>query len=216
MSSLSYFRSPIAAKQVMAILGQLICAFIIVHLAGNFIIFAGQDAFNKYAFTLESHPIFLKIAEAGLIGLFLFHILTACKLTLENWSARPVGYQAPKPIELRYFSSSMMGYTAVLILIFLIIHLLDFRYAERGPRGLYGVVVDHLSQLPYMLLYIAFMLVIGVHLFHGCHSSLLTLGIDHPKYTPILKAVCYLYAIVVTLGFAAIPLCCYFKLGGLQ
>ena len=216
-----YFRSSIGTKQCMGIAGLLLCAFVIVHLGGNLLLFAGPDTFNGYAHALESKMVLLIPVELVLLGIFLVHMLAALKQALKNWSARGwQRYQGPKPIEPKYWPSSLMGYTGILILIFLIIHLLDFKFAPKhggqGELRLYQLVVSHFSQLSHVLLYVFFMAVLGVHLFHGFQSAFLTLGLDHPKFTPWIRRIGYVYAILMALGFTVIPLYAYIYGGGIS
>lgn len=201
-----YYTSCIGSKQVMAISGQLLCAFVVVHLAGNLLLFAGQKPFNDYAAFLESRGVLLYVAEAGLLALFLLHILSAVKLTMENWHAKPTGYHGGSMNTPKYWASSTMPYTGTLIVIFIVLHLLDFKFATRGADGLYGVVQAELSTLPGAATYLFFMIVLGVHLFHAFQSAFLSLGLDHPKYTPWIKRLGYVYAASMAIGFSAITL----------
>jgi succinate dehydrogenase / fumarate reductase cytochrome b subunit len=50
------------------------------------------------------------------------------------------------------------------------------------------------------------MIILAFHLQHGFQSAFQTLGINHKKYTPIIKTIGVAYAILVPLGFAIIPI----------
>jgi succinate dehydrogenase / fumarate reductase cytochrome b subunit len=190
----------------MAITGQLLCAFVVVHLAGNLSLFAGAKAFNHYAEFLEGLGATIYFAEAGLVALCLLHLLSALKLTLENWHAKPTGYHGGSMNTPNHWASSTMPYTGTLIIIFIIMHLLDFKFAARPNDGLYGLVKGELSTLPGAATYLFFMIVLGIHLFHAFQSAFLSLGLDHPKYTPWIRRVGYVYAVSMVLGFSAITL----------
>jgi succinate dehydrogenase / fumarate reductase cytochrome b subunit len=53
------------------------------------------------------------------------------------------------------------------------------------------------------------MVVIAYHLYHGFQSAFQTLGINHHKYSPLIRTVGKIYAIVIPLAFAFIPVYMY-------
>jgi succinate dehydrogenase / fumarate reductase cytochrome b subunit len=68
-------------------------------------------------------------------------------------------------------------------------------------------VVNGFVRVPAVaIFYIAAMLALSLHLYHGVWSVFQSLGLNHPKYTPKLKAFAKVFAVVVTAGFIAIPL----------
>jgi succinate dehydrogenase / fumarate reductase cytochrome b subunit len=48
-------------------------------------------------------------------------------------------------------------------------------------------------------------IIAGVHVSHGFWSAFQTIGADHPKYTPLIKGVSILLALVVAIGFGSLP-----------
>lgn len=213
----NYMQSSIGSKHIMGVTGLALCGFVIAHLAGNLLLLLPEQptgaSFTKYAQFLEQHPLLIP-AELALLTLFLVHMLAALKLTLQNRSAKPVKYVKKGMNELKYLPSSIMGYTGLLVIIFVIIHLINFKYSpdHESAADLYQIVRDTFVQLPYAAMYVFFMVVLGIHLFHGFQSAFLTLGLDHPKYTPYVKFCGYVYAITMAVGFAIIPV--YFYQGG--
>src|SRR3989338_10201491 len=87
-----FLESSIGKKIMVAAAGILLCGFLVTHLAGNLLMYVGGEAFNHYAEALVSNPL-LPLAEAGLVGLFLLHIVLSIRATLANRAARPEGYQ---------------------------------------------------------------------------------------------------------------------------
>ena len=77
-------------------------------------------------------------------------------------------------------------------------------------KNLYGLVAEAFSNPIYVVAYVIGMLVIGLHLWHGFQSSFQTLGLNHKKYTPLIKGLGMIYSILVPLGFAIIPIYYYF------
>ena len=71
----------------MGVTGLCLCSFLVVHLAGNCLLYFGPAAFNTYAHALISSPL-LYPAEAVLLSIFLIHILLAILLTVGK-SPRP-------------------------------------------------------------------------------------------------------------------------------
>ncbi len=60
-----------------------------------------------------------------------------------------------------------------------------------------------------VLFYVLSMLVLGFHLWHGFASAFQTLGVNHPKWTPIIKNLGKGFAVIVPLLFALIPILIY-------
>ncbi len=219
--------SSIGQKFVMGITGLLLCGFLVVHLAGNLLVYVGADAYNKYAKELHSMML-LPVAETGLFLLLFAHIALAFKLTRDNQRARQISYQEtqskiqekPSP-----FSQTPMGNTSgwmfisgSIILIFLVIHMIDMKlhwnpsvdYTVETPVGVveaspYSVIVQVLSSFTAPI-YIIGTIVLGFHLSHGFWSAFQSLGLNHPKYTPLIKKLAILFAAVIAIGFASLPI----------
>ena len=66
-------KSSVVKKQLVGITGLLLCGFLVTHLAGNFLLLVGPEAFNKYGHALTSNPL-IYVAEAGLAALFIAHM----------------------------------------------------------------------------------------------------------------------------------------------
>lgn len=214
--------SSIVKKQAMAVTGLLLCGFLVTHLAGNMLIIISPDAFNLYAYTLTSNPL-IYVAEAILAALFLAHIAMAMKLTIENKKARPERYFLKKPTGRgSTFASSTMPYTGAITLIFLIIHLINFKF---GPlymtevdgiemRDLYRTVVEYFASPLSVLWYIIAMISLGIHLSHGVWSAFQSLGFHHPQYTPFLQFGSKAFALFIVVGYSALPIYCFIIQGG--
>ncbi|WP_372368192.1 succinate dehydrogenase cytochrome b subunit [Candidatus Uabimicrobium sp. HlEnr_7] len=206
MGNKKFLSTSVGKKVAMAITGQCFCAFLVVHLAGNLTLFLGQKQFDMYAGQLEKLPMLVYPAEAVLILLALFHIGAALKLTLENKSARPVGYAVYKSKAAGDWASSKMFITGVFILGFLVLHLIQFKFGERPDGSLYNTVFSAFTQPLWVGVYVAFIAILSTHLSHGFQSAFQSLGINHPKYTPIIKKTSYVYAFVMWAGYTSIPL----------
>lgn len=213
--------STVGRKILMGLSGLLVVGFLIVHFIGNLFLYVGPEAFNRYAHALASNPLF-PIAEILLALLFVWHVFLGINLYLTGKMARNESYSVKK-----YsgrggtWASRTMPYTGSLILIFLFLHIWHFRlgpiyhivYDGAEMRDLYRVVIEFFSSLPMTLLYLFFMLLIGLHLTHGFQSAFQSLGVMRERSTPIFKMVGYAVVIIVIIGFSSFPIWAYLKGG---
>ncbi len=198
--------SPIGRKALMALTGLALIGFLVVHLLGNLTLLADNDgsAFNAYAHAIESNPL-LPAAEIGLLALFLAHIALGIRQAAANREARPIGYRQFSSHGNRKVSTSAMLVTGLIVLVFLVIHVSDFRLAERDPAGLAAMVVARLQQPLGAAIYLLGLLALGIHLWHAFQSLFQSLGLAHPQYTPLIQKLGMALSLLLTLGFIALP-----------
>lgn len=201
----------------MALSGLFFCLFLLVHLAGNVTLFIGADAFNTYASTLIAMPA-TPVLEVLMVLLFIVHVYTSAMLTLENRAARPEKYKMDVSAGKRTFMSSNMFITGSLVLLFVIIHLVNFKYgdwsnAPDSTNTLYVLVANTYKSALWTVIYTVAVILLGFHLNHAFQSAFQTLGLNHKKYTPFIQKLGTLYSIVIALGFASFPV--YFFLSQL-
>ena len=108
--------------------------------------------------------------------------------------------------------SATMLLSGIVMAAFLIIHVRTFKFGDKS-RGLYDLVVSSFSSSYYSFFYVVAMAGLGLHLSHGFQSAFQTFGLNHPKFTPWVKAAGLVFAAVMSLGFASIPVWAYFRLG---
>jgi succinate dehydrogenase / fumarate reductase cytochrome b subunit len=205
----------------MALAGAFLMTFLVVHLVINFFILPITDnhkeIFREAVHFMSTNPL-IKIMEIFLIGGFIIHIIVGLILQIQNWMARPVRYKVEGWSHTSFFSKFMI-HTGILIMIFLTIHFINFYFVKLGftspPEGAVRVTDDHdfysmalnlFSNKTYSILYIVLIIFLGFHLNHAFQSAFQSLGLDHSKYTPFIKAIGDIYSFVITLGFCAIPL----------
>ena len=82
----------VGQKVLMALTGLALCGFLVTHLSGNLLLFAGEEAFNAYAEKLHSMGALLKAAEVGLLATFLAHLGLAISTTAMSRRARSKQY----------------------------------------------------------------------------------------------------------------------------
>ena len=200
--------SSIGRKIVMGLTGLLLVGFLFAHLSGNLKLmpgFGSEEKFDGYVEFLKSFEGFLLLAELGLVALFVCHIYLALRLTMENVAARKERYVVRNDRGAKTFGSASMFATGSLILLFLIKHMLDFRFNADFHEDPSGVVVEMMSSPLHGGIYIAAALVVAVHLSHGIQSAFQSLGFNHPRWTPLVKCAGLGIAALLGLGFAAIP-----------
>lgn len=218
-SSQKFFTASIGKKQIMALTGAGLIGFTLSHLLGNFLILVGADTFNEYGHALISNPL-IYVAEAILVGMFLLHIFLAAILRIQNKLARPKNYAVKvKTGRGETFASSTMPYTGMILLIFLILHLINFKYGSNYPtvvdgvqmRDLYRTVIEYFANPLYVAWYVFAMVALGVHTSHGFWSMFQSWGFEHPKYTPCIKALSLGYGVFVAVGFSVLAIYSHFQ-----
>jgi succinate dehydrogenase / fumarate reductase, cytochrome b subunit len=197
--------SSIAKKQMMALTGLSFCIFLAIHLFGNLTIYRGEERFNAYSDHLHALGILIHVAEIGLLLLALIHICLAAILYVENWRARPVRYVMKRNAGGRTISSTLMPYTGLYLLGFVILHLITFHFADRGGQGIYHLVDRVFSSPGYVVFYAFSMIVTAFHVKHGFWSAFQTLGANHPTYMPLIRALSLIFSLCVAIGFGFIP-----------
>lgn len=207
--------SSIGRKLIMAITGLGLIGFLLVHLSGNMMLLVddGGKSFNEYAHGMKGNPLIL-LGEIVIFGGFLFHIVDGIILYNKNKNARPVAYAGGSNAKTST-GSKYMGPLGMAILVFFILHLADFFYKAKianslgtsaeGIPDLYAQVVLTFSNPIYVIAYVLGMVALGIHLNHGFQSAFQTLGLNHVKYSPIIKTLGTIYAVVVPAAFAFFP-----------
>ena len=202
--------SSISKKFVMALAGLFLLLFLPVHLGINLLLLKSDPVpFNSAAHFMATFPP-VKVVEILLMGTILIHIIYGLILQVQNWSARPTGYSSGEKAETSFFSKFMI-WTGGSIFIFLVIHFFNFYFIKLGivdgdPENFYDLAYQ-LFRIPgYNVLYWACFLLLGFHLYHAFNSAFQTLGLNHRIWTPVVKVVSLVYAILLPIGFSIIPL----------
>jgi succinate dehydrogenase / fumarate reductase cytochrome b subunit len=212
-SRLRVFDSSVGTKILVGLTGLALALYLVVHIAGNLIVFLGPEIFNEYSHTLLSNPL-IPIIEIGLLAIFLVHIYKTVRMYLANRRARPIAYAqkryAGKPSR-KTFASTTMIFSGLWLLIFVIIHVRTFKYgpeydAGDGVRDLYRLEVENFSNPLVVAFYVVSMIVVGSHLWHGASSAFQSLGVDNPRWTPRLLAAGKAFAVLIAGGFIVIAL----------
>ncbi len=233
-------RSSLGGKFLMALTGLGLTLFVIAHMLGNFQVFLGRDALNSYAAALKHMPGLLWTARAGLLVIFVLHIVYGVKLWAANRAARPVLYHFKKYREASLASRTML-WTGLVILAFVIFHLAHYTFGIVGRaqvtdpqtrqvttvsyldlkdptdpkrQDVYGMTVHGFRNPVISLLYVVAMALLAFHLSHGFQSLFQSLGLNHPRWAPLLKGASLVVALIVFVGNSSMPLAVLFRLVG--
>lgn len=229
MGKSGLFSSSLAKKYAMAATGLFLCLFLVGHLVGNLQLFiggeAGRETFNVYAHFMTSNPA-VKLLSYLTYFSILFHAVDGFVLTRQNRKARPVRYAVEKPGESSGWSSRNMMILGTVMLVFIVVHMQNFWWKMHfGVLPIHvvdGIPLHDLHTVVYeffnpslstalaaVLLYVAAMFAVGFHLWHGFNSSFQSLGLRHPRYTPIIQLLGRGFSVVVPGLFSAIVVFIY-------
>lgn len=210
--------STIGRKQLIGVTGLGLSFFVLTHMLGNMLILVGPEAYNEYSHKLISNPL-IYLAEAGLLALFVGHLVFALRLSYKNWRARDTRYAMyPSGLKRTTWTQRSLWAQGLLILVFLILHLITFKYGNHYTatyngvemRDLHKLIVEVFHNPIYVGWYLVSLFVLGLHLSHGVGSSFQTLGIHHPRYQCAIRSFSIGYAIIVIAGFVSQPVYVFF------
>jgi succinate dehydrogenase / fumarate reductase cytochrome b subunit len=216
---LRFYKAAIGKKIVMGATGLLGVGFVIGHMAGNLLVFRGPEAINAYAHFLQSTGELLWIVRLVLIGAVILHVVAAYQLTMQNRAARPIGYVKREP-QVSTIAARTMRWGGVLLLIFIPLHILHFTNPGWRPAGgfthedVFTNLVTSFRVWWVTLFYVVSMIALGLHLYHGAWSSVRSLGVSQPSRQPLHRTIALGIAVIVWLGFTAVPVAIFAGLIG--
>ena len=220
----SLLDSSVGAKILVALTGVGLTLFTIFHMIGNLKMFQGQDAVNHYAYFLKHDlGVLIWVARAGLLTIFLIHLVLAIRLKLRSAAARPIKYQFPGSVQAT-FASKTMVWTGIVVGLFIIYHLAHFTFGlvntvtiapghevnyldlrdAKGQHDVYSMVVAGFSHPAIALLYVLAQLALLIHLSHGVQSSFQTLGLKNRRFAAMIRVFGLLVALTIFVGNVAI------------
>jgi len=229
------FTSSLGKKFTMGLTGLFLISFLVVHCGINAMIFFndGGQTFNHWAHFMGANLI-VRTMEIGLFLFLLLHIVQGLMLWAQNNKARPVKYAVNNAASNSKWYSRSMGLLGTLILMFLVLHLYHFwtpsrlggvgnihplqetvlvgqEYNNQPVHDLYAEMGIVFQSLWVVIVYILGVICLCWHLIHGFQSAFQTFGINHKRYTPIIKGIGIAYSVIICLLFAAMPLAFYLK-----
>jgi succinate dehydrogenase / fumarate reductase cytochrome b subunit len=202
--------SSISKKFVMALAGLFLLLFLPVHLIINLLLLKSDpEPFNEAAHFMATFPV-IKIVEIVLFAALIIHFCYGIYLQICNWLSRPIGYAGGNKSETSFFSKFMI-WTGAAVLTFLVLHFFNFYFMKLGlvqgnPEDFYSAAHDLFRIPAYNIIYLVCFVLLGLHLFHAITSAFQTIGLNHRIWTPVIKVVAWLYALLIPAGFAFISL----------
>lgn len=217
-------RSQVGRKVLNGATGLALIGFVVVHLAGNLTLFGSENAFNKYTWQLESLGWILYVLEFFLALTFLVHAIVGISIWKERRRARKDKYdtyQTKGGPAHNTWHARTKAISGIVLLLFLIIHLNDFKFGPVELTTLEGIEVRDLKSLvistfqnPWHAFgYTAVMVFLAAHLAHGFWSAFTSLSMQRNRFSDVFYVFSILFAILLAIGFLFIPLYIYFTGG---
>ncbi len=216
------FTSSLGKKYLMGLTGFFLIIYLIVHASLNAAIFYNDAGatFNKAAYFML-HNYFVRFLEVGLFAVFILHMVQGLLLWQQNKAARKIKYHVQKyPQQIKWYSR-YMGWLGTFLLLFLVMHLYHFWASTKHELYFHGPEIDLYQQMReiftnpvWFTLYMIGLASLLFHLLQGFQSAFQTFGINHRRWTPIVKGVGVFYSVVICLLFASMPIA--FMAGWLQ
>ena len=213
-----FYEAPIGKKAVMALTGVILFGYVIAHLLGNLQIYASSpDQINRYAAFLHNpaNTIPLWAARTFLLVAVLLHITASVQLWLQNRTARPIGYVKKNDVPASYAARTMI-WSGPIVGAFIVFHVLHLTVGAVLPLqdvggnpttpDVYHNVISGFQNYGVSAFYIIAMILLCTHLYHGIWSMFQSMGINHPRYTPLLKKGAAIVAILIAIGNCSIPI----------
>ena len=216
-------RSTVGRKIIVAISGQMMVLFVIVHLLGNSSIFI-PGGINAYAEHLHALPPLVWAIRAVMLAMVVFHIYFGIQITLENRAAKPYAYAVNNKVKATFASENMI-WTGSLLAVFIVGHILHFTARvtpDIAPRlsslssgaifDVYSMVVGSFQHGAIALTYVTAMIVMFLHMFHGIQAFFQTMGWNNDRTMPAFAKGGKVVAFIFLLGYSSIPAFIFFHI----
>jgi succinate dehydrogenase / fumarate reductase, cytochrome b subunit len=204
--------SSIGSKSIVGITGLMLVGFLLAHLSGNLLIFAGPQAINGYAESLRTYPAVLWGLRLGLIAIFLVHVSFAIVVNQRNRRARPDPYKFERTVQASWASRHMV-LSGAMVFIYVIYHLAHYTFRVTneelsllGPYDVYQMLVMEFRNPLVTGTYLMAMVFMGLHLYHALVSVLQTFGGFHPKYICKIRILARLAGVFIPLIYSSVPI----------
>lgn len=208
---ISFVRSSIGKKIIMATSGLMLLLFLAVHAFGNAAIYMGSKYFQIYADALHSFPVLVLVFGVGMLFIVTAHVSVGVLLYFENRKVKASHYEVQTRVVENTFASRTMPYTGLMIFLFLVVHVFGFGIAAPANVPISETVRELLSSFFYGLFYIISFVALAIHLNHGFWSMLQTFGINHPRYNSLIAKLTIIVPVFFLVLFGGIPI--YFMTG---
>jgi len=215
-----FLSSSIARKVAMALSALFLIFFLIIHLAVNITSLFSEDLFNELSHFMGTNSLVQFALQPVLIFGVVFHFVMGFVLELKNRKARNIKYTKFNGAASASWMSRNMAISGGVILIFIVIHFIDFwipelnhKYVEflpEDPTRYFGELQHKFMSPVKVGIYVVAFVLLALHLLHGFQSAFQSIGFNN-KYTKCVKNLGVIYSIVIPLGFIIIALYHHFN-----
>jgi succinate dehydrogenase / fumarate reductase cytochrome b subunit len=204
----------VVKKAAMAASGFVLSLYVVGHLAGNLLYYAGPERLDAYGAFLHASPVLLYCARAVLLVSVAVHVAVALDLSMRKSLARPIASTRRDPVASSLGARSMLA-SGIFLLVFVVVHLLHLTLGVLDPGFVQGAVwrnvTSGFSGTPMVVFYVVCMAALGLHLSHGLVSMTQSIGLVLDKKTlASLGRWALAIAALLALGFASIPIAAHF------
>ena len=220
-----FLNSSIGRKYAMALSAFFLMFFIVQHFAINILSVISPDTFNETSHFMGTNPLVQYLFQPILLFGVVYHFVMGFILEIRNRNSRTVKYYYNNAAANTTWTSRNMIWSGGFILIFLVIHFLDFWFPEINTKFIQGDMSGLLPNGEYryheelahkfipiwrVVLYCIGFVFLALHLLHGFGSAFQSVGANN-KYIKGLKGFGRAYAILIPLGFIFIALYHHFN-----
>lgn len=218
-----FYDSSIGKKILIALTGFVLVAFVLGHMIGNLLVFAGPAAINEYGHFLHTvgHGMGVWVARVVIFGSIILHVILTVQVTKQNRASREQRYGVDHT-QVASKSSRVMIMSGLTLLAFFIYHILHFTARSFNDydtyktmlhgeqvHDVYRMVIAGFSWAPASIFYIIAMVLLCSHLSHGVASLFQTLGLSNEKTRPVFQLIAKGYAALILIGNCSIPIAIY-------
>ncbi len=211
------YRTSIGKKMLMAGSGLVILLWLVGHMLGNLKVWLNQKEFDSYAEFLRRlgepifpHSVLLWLIRALLTVAFVVHVYLAIDLSVRNRRARQVRYVRTARVQAE-LPAVTMRWGGLALGLFVIFHLANFTWGWIHPgyrfvRGsVYANVVGNFNQWWMVVIYVAAMVALALHIYHGTWSIFQTFGVNSRRWDRLIRRSAATVAMVMFVGFVSVP-----------
>lgn len=215
--------STVTLKVTMAVTGTIFALFVLVHMIGNLKVYGDAAGFDAYAHWLRTllEPLLpyegvLWLLRIILLVSLIAHVTASFMLVARGRRAR--GAHRRRKMGLRRLPATLMPYTGLVLLVFIVVHILDLTTGTRpiasdsfiatthDTSHAYANLVTSFERWPMAVFYIVVMVLLGLHLVQGLWSVFNDFGATGKRLRQVGVAVALVISVVVMIGNLSIPI----------
>ena len=210
--------SSIGRKILMALSGLFLVVFLTQHFLINITSVFSENLFNTLSHFMGNNPLVQFLLQPVLIFGVIFHFVMGFYLEILNAKSRTKNYSKYSGSSNASWISRNMIFSGGVILLFLVLHFIDFWIPELNIKYVIGDTSGLLADGNYryfeelqhkfvpiwrVILYCIGFVFLALHLLHGFNSAFQSIGANN-KYTKSIKGIGKAYAVLIPLGFIII------------